>query len=83
TPVTYVGPPYYVDDTWYWAPPVFVGGFVFIDRFHHHHHMHNAFFHHDGRGFVRGSGFRGGFHGGHDGGHDGGHGGMHGGGMHH
>ncbi|WP_296227421.1 hypothetical protein [Ralstonia sp. UBA689] len=70
-PVTHIGPPYYVDDTWYWAPPVFFGGVVFIDRFHHAHRMHDVFIHHDGRGFVRG-GFRGG--------HEGGHAGMHGGG---
>jgi len=80
TPLTYAGPPYYVDDTWYWGPPVFFGSVVFVDRFHHVHHMHNAFFHHGNPGFARG-GFRGGFHHGHDGGtHNGTGGGMHGGG---
>lgn len=75
TPVTYAGPPYYLDDTWYWGPPVFFGSVVFVDRFHHVHRMHGVFFHHGGRG-----GFRGGFHGGHDGGaHGGGSGAMHGG----
>ncbi|MFV8670082.1 hypothetical protein ACNRC9_13850 [Ralstonia pseudosolanacearum] len=81
TTVAYAGPPYFVDDTWYWAPGgVVFGSVIFIDRFHHAHHMHHAFFRHDGGGFGRGGGFHhGGGHGGHDGGHDGGHGtgGMH------
>ncbi|CAJ0816641.1 hypothetical protein LMG18101_03003 [Ralstonia flaminis] len=72
SPTTDYGPPYYLDDTWYWGPPVFLGSVVFVDRFHHIHRMHNVFFRHDGRGFARG-GFRGGFHGGHEGGgHEGG-----------
>ena len=64
TPVTYAGAPYYLDDTWYWGPPVLFGSVIFIDRFHHVHRMHNVFVHHGGRG-----GFHGGFHGGHGGGH--------------
>ncbi|NMV39453.1 hypothetical protein [Ralstonia insidiosa] len=73
SPVTFVSPPYYVDDTWYWGGPVFFGSVIFVDRFHHVHHMRGAFFHHDGRGFARGGGgFHGGFHGGHEGGHEGG-----------
>lgn len=74
-PVTYAGPPYYVDDTWYWGPPVFFGSVVFIDRFHHVHRMHSVFFRHGG-GVGRG-GFRGGFHGGHTGGSHGGNGNAH------
>ncbi|MBB6590388.1 hypothetical protein LBW62_00020 [Ralstonia solanacearum] len=82
TTVAYAGPPYYVDDTWYWAPAgVVFGSVIFIDRFHHAHHMHNVFFHHDGRGFGRGGFHHGGGHGGHEGGHEGGRGG--GGGAHH
>ncbi|AMP36674.1 hypothetical protein [Ralstonia solanacearum] len=85
TPVAYAGPPYYVDDTWYWAPAgVVFGGVIFIDRFHHAHRMHDVFFHHDGRGFGRGGFHHGGGHGGGHGGHEGGHeGGRGGGGAHH
>ncbi|OKA43341.1 hypothetical protein BH759_17545 [Ralstonia solanacearum] len=80
TAVAYTGPPYYVDDTWYWAPAgVVFGSVIFIDRFHHAHHMRNVFFHHDGRGFGHGGFHHGGGHGGHEGGHEGGRGG----GAHH